>query len=111
MKIDKDLDLIAEAYKKVLIEERPSVLERAEETYGEEKPEIGISDEDAAPYEEAKEELLYVGNKIVHCLYNSPSHTCEEADVQEDSSSAEKCIIHIVVEGKGYTLTLEPAKW
>ena len=112
MIIDKDLDLIAEAYKKVLNEEeRPSALERAESVYGEENPEVGVSDEESASYEESKEELLHVGNKIVHCLYNSPQNACEEADVQEDSSSAEKCIIHVVYEGKGYTLTVEQAKY
>lgn len=112
MIIDKDLDLIAEAYKKILNEEeRPSALERAESVYGEENPEVGISDEDDAPYKELEDELLDVGNKIVHCLYNSPKNACEEADVQEDSSSAEKCIIHVVYEGKGYTLTVKPAKY
>lgn len=108
MIIDKDLKSIADAYKKVLgeafEEQMPNSRENAESAYG-------VSDDEATPYEEAKEELMHVGNKICHCLYNSPQNACEEADVQEDSSSAEKCVLHVVYEGKGYTLTVEPAKY
>jgi hypothetical protein len=85
-------------------EQMPDSREKAESAYG-------VNDEDAAPFDESKSALIRVAKQITHCLTHYEDSAADEAEVQEHSSSAEKAVIHVVIEDKGYTLTVEPAKY
>jgi len=111
MKIDKDLDLIAEAYKTMKTslvkeefeEQMPDSKENAETTYG-------VDPEEAADYDKAKEEVENVAKQVIEC-FNTNEGKDWQAELQTESSSAESAKIHIVYEGKGYNLTVELAKY
>ena len=85
-------------------EQMPDSRETAERTYG-------VDPNESSEYEEAKSKLERTASQIVHCLTRYEDSACDEAEIQKDSSSAEKVLIHVVVEGKGYTLTVEPARY
>jgi hypothetical protein len=102
MRIDKDLDQLAEAYRSIvnpIKENNDDLQDQIRLTPHEGAEALGPDPDEVAEYNKTNDEIKVATEEVASCLKD------HEAEIQSNGT------IHFVCNGKGYTLTVDLAKW